>query len=229
MMKKHIDGLLHLFYPQLCQACTRPLYTGEEILCAACDHNVPFTGYHQVNDNDTVRRLAGRFPFIYATSLAYFTPGGILQELIHGLKYRGKTGIGLYLGKAIGTAIAQQSWKLHGIIPVPVHRAKERQRGYNQSDYLAEGAAKILDIPVWKQCLIRTKDTKTQTGKGREERLKNMAGAFRVQDAGELEHKHVLLIDDVLTTGATIEACAQALNSIPFLSLSIATAGIAID
>ncbi len=198
---------------------------------------VPETSYHHIVDNESVLRFAGRIPFVNATSLAYFTEDGLLQHLLHGLKYKGKKEIGSYLGRRLAGSILknkpaemQENWisSVDMIIPVPLHPAKLAKRGYNQSLLIAEGMADILKIPVADNILIRVKDTESQTRKSRAERVNNMADAFSLRNKGLLTNKHVLLCDDVLTTGATLEACALALLNHDSLKISLATIGIAV-
>ncbi len=224
------QGLSHLFYPRLCEGCSKPLLPEEEILCLNCNvFNLPRTAYHHIADNETAMRFAGRIPVVKATSFAYFTPNGLLQHLLHKLKYEGKKEIGTYLGKQLGYDLLQLNWAegIDYIVPIPLHKDKEADRGYNQSLLIAEGMGEVLNIPVAAQLVTRTRNTESQTQKTRTERLENMNGAFTMSNPTGFEGKHLLIIDDVLTTGATIEACALALLTIPGVKLSIATVGIA--
>ena len=223
-------GLIHLFYPTLCEGCKKPLVQGEEVLCIDCGSQIPRTDYHEIPDNDTSMRFAGRIPFHYATSLAWFTPDGLLQHLMHGLKYKRKKEIGTYLGHILGNELGQTNWikKVDMIIPVPLHPKKQAARGYNQSSIIAHAMGKALHIPVDEKILVRKKHTESQTKKTREERVKNMAGAFELDLQLPMKNKHVLLVDDVLTTGATMEACGQILVGIEGVKLSFATIGIAV-
>jgi ComF family protein len=190
---------------------------------------LPRTDYHLMPENDTVLRLAGRVPFTHATSFAYFINDGLLQHLLHGLKYLNKKENGAYLGKQFAYDLQQTDWirTVDVIIPVPLHAKKEAVRGYNQSVLIGEGMCNILHIPVNNKVLKRVRHTESQTQKSRAERLENMKDAFVVKDAAAIKDKHVLLIDDVLTTGATLEACALALLKVQDTRVSIATIGIA--
>jgi ComF family protein len=222
-------GFSHLFYPHLCEGCSKPLLAEEEVLCLDCNiYNLPRTAYHHIAENETAMRFAGRLPFIKATSLAYFTPDGLLQHLLHRLKYEDRKEIGVFLGKQLGYDLKQVGWTdgIDTIIPVPLHPRKMSARGYNQSELIANGMSKVLDIPVIADVLIRTLDTESQTQKSRIERLENMQNAFALV-ANSLKNKHVLLVDDVLTTGATLEACAYEILKTEGAKLSIATIGIA--
>ena len=225
------ESLAHLFYPRLCAGCNKPLLTGEDVLCTGCTLEIPETNYHHVADNETAVRLAGRIPFVHATSLAYFTNDSLIQHLVHGLKYQDRQGYGLYLGRLLGMRLRATNWwqELDMIVPVPLHKAKEARRGYNQSLLIAEGMGEVMGIPAPGRVLVRTRDTESQTNKTRAERLKNMERAFGVNDPARLRGKHLLLCDDVLTTGATLEACALALMQAESIKISIATIGIAVS
>src|SRR6185312_5058207 len=155
--------------------------------------------------------------FFYATSFAYFTSEGLLQHLLHGLKYTNKKQTGIYLGKQLAYDLQQTNWisEIDAIIPIPLHNKKEAIRGYNQSELIAEGIGNVLNIPVLNNALLRKRHTDSQTKKSREERLMNMKDAFEVTSSHLLKNKHILLVDDVLTTGATIESAALALLSMP--------------
>lgn len=224
------QGLSHMFYPRLCEGCSKPLLAEEEVLCLNCSiYNLPRTAYHHIPENETFMRFAGRVKLQRATSLAYFTPDGLLQHLLHGLKYDGKRETGSYLGRQLAYDMQQTGWNkgIDAIVPVPLHPQKEAERGFNQSVIIAEGMEDVLKIPVQADIVSRTRFTETQTQKTREERMVNMQGAFEVKNRDRVMGKHILLIDDVLTTGATLEACAQAFSGIEGVRLSIATIGIA--
>lgn len=221
-------GLLHLFYPDLCYGCNKPLLAGEDVLCLNCGSQLPVTHYHHISDNETALRFAGRFPFAHATSYAHFTNDGLLQHLLHGLKYKHRKDIGHYLGSQFAAELQQTSWigQIDAIVPVPLHHRKEAVRGYNQSLILAYGMQTILKKPVL-EVLRRVRHTQSQTRKTRSERIANMNSAFAADKKKFNDARHILLLDDVLTTGATLEACAHTLLHIPDVTVSIATIGIA--
>ena len=224
-------SILHLFYPRLCEGCSKPLVTGEEILCLACSQEIPETNYHLIEDNEAAMRFAGRIPYIKVTSYAYFTHEGLLQHLLHRLKYQDRKDIGLYLGRKFGSTLRSSGWAdgIDMVLPVPLHKAKEANRGYNQSRLIAGGMSEKLGIPVYDDILYRVRDTASQTNKTRSERISNMKEAFRVDDKNRIRGKHILLCDDVLTTGATLEACALALMAEESTKISVATIGIAVS
>jgi len=237
-LKELGHGVTHLFYPRLCEGCAKPLLVAENVLCITCSLELPETDYPSLTDNETCLRFAGRVPFTYATSYAYFTNDGLLQHLLHGLKYKNKKEIGYYLGKKLGTSLQQilsnvkndpQHPPIDLVIPVPLHKTKKASRGYNQSMLLADGISHILNIPAADDLLLRTRKTESQTNKTRAERVNNMADAFALKAGLKLTGKHILLCDDVLTTGATLEACARALLLDHTVKISLATVGIAIS
>jgi len=229
LLQKIGRNMAHLLYPHLCEGCRRPLLEQEQVLCLYCVQELPRTGYHHIPDNETAIRFAGRIPFVHATSMAYFTTDGLLQHLLHALKYKGRKDIGYFLGQQLGydlqaAGIAQTT---DLIVPVPLHKKKEAERGYNQSYYIAKGIGAVLGVPVDAMLLQRTRHTESQTLKSREERVQNVSDAFAC--TAPTNAKHILLCDDVLTTGATLEACAIALSHKNGVQVSLATIGIAID
>lgn len=229
--KAILKGFSGLFFPDLCHGCNRPLVAGEQVVCLECDAALPETNYHNRPDNEAVMRFAGRFPFEHATSLAFFFADGLLQHLLHGLKYNGQEAVGDYLGRRLATALADAGWgsDIDLVIPVPLHPKKKALRGYNQSYVIGKALGARLNIGVSDDVLQRVRNTDSQTKKTREERLANMKDAFTVGDREQIAGKHILIVDDVLTTGATIEACALALKGAAPLKISIATIGIAMS
>lgn len=221
------QGLIHLFYPRLCEGCRKPLHHQEDTICIGCQTNIAYTHFHHLKNNETSNRLSGRIPFLHATSLAYFADQGLLQHLIHSMKYKDKQNVGLFLGRELGKCIRQESWDIDAIIPVPLHKKKELKRGYNQSNLIAHGIGDVIQVPVISNALIRTRYTESQTEKTREQRIENVHQAFSLTSPSIVASKHLLLIDDVLTTGATVEACASTLLNASEVTVSIATVGLA--
>jgi ComF family protein len=206
-----------------------PLLEGEKVVCLGCALELPLTDFHQAANNDATARLAGRFRFERATAHLHFAEDSLTQHLIHLLKYGRRAGIGIALGEAFGEALREAGWMkgIDVIAPVPLHPKKEAARGFNQSSLLVEGMSGATGVPSEVRALRRIRYTESQTHKTRAERIENVAGAFVVRRPGKLEGRHVLLVDDVLTTGATIEACAQAVLAVPGTRISVATLAIA--
>jgi ComF family protein len=229
LLQSIYHGLSHLFFPRLCEGCSSPLQTDEQVLCLQCLAQLPRTNSHHIADNPAALRLAGRFPFQHATTFAYFTAEGLLQVLLHGLKYHNKKEIGLFLGRQLGYDLQHSTWpqEIDLIIPVPLHEKKQAARGFNQSALIARGLGEVLQKPVDEYVLCRSRHTQSQTKKNRAERILNVEGAFSLQN--DLTGKHLLLIDDVLTTGSTIEACATCLLAKGNNKVSVATIAIASD
>lgn len=222
-------GLLHLLFPRLCAGCQQPLLPEEVLLCLGCQQELPRCGFHEDRSNAAALRLAGRFPFEHATSFAHFVQDGLLQYLLHRLKYQGQKSIGRLLGQLFAWELASVSWvaSVDVIIPVPLHPRKERLRGYNQAALLSSSMARELNKKDGTSLLQRIRFTDSQTKKSREERTANVAGAFAVTHPEKVAGKHLLLVDDVLTTGATLEAAATSLLQVADVRVSIGTLALA--
>ncbi len=202
-----------LFYPNCCPGCGRALLKGEKVICSACLVSMPQTDFHLHEWNQLARRLYGRFPVSNALAFLKFTKNGRIQHLLHSLKYRNQPEIGLALGTLYGGKLAEAGFKgrFDVIIPVPLHPTRLRKRGYNQSQKFAEGLSSILEVPVDNNALYRRLKTSTQTRKSKLERWENVSDVFGFRTDAPAPHRHVLLADDVITTGATVEACATTL------------------
>ncbi len=214
-----------LFYPNLCTGCGQPLLRGESVICALCRFHLPKTYFHNDPDNPLARAFWGRVMLEAAASYVYFQKGGIIQQLLHQLKYKNRPEIAVQLGMCYGAELnlADHFRDCGLIIPVPLHPAKQRKRGYNQSLVFAEGLAMRMKARPETRCLYRRVDSKTQTRKARYDRWENVENIFAVKNPERLRDMHILLVDDVVTTGATLEACAQALLEIPGIKVSVAT------
>ncbi|MBX2878164.1 MAG: ComF family protein [Saprospiraceae bacterium] len=227
-----LEGLEHcfsLFYPQLCLVCERKKPARGEILCFTCQHKLPKTDFHLDPDNALMERFWGRLPLQAAASLFYFIKGGRTQQLIHQLKYNNKPAVGRQLGQSYGSLLKDSPLfqEIDCIIPVPLHRRKQHLRGYNQSETFAQGLSTSMGKPYYSHTLERRNFTQTQTRKSRIERMNNVQEAFQLKTGKALRGKHVLLVDDVITTGATLEACGMQLLTVKDLTLSLATIGFA--
>lgn len=216
---------LNLFFPNLCQACGKPLVTHESILCISCLFKLPRTNFYMHENNPISRIFWGRADIHAATSFLFFNKGGHVQNLIHQFKYDGKINTGKYMGELLGSELMKSTLfnNIDIIIPVPLHKKKLYKRGFNQSEIIANGISNMMSIPVVTNLLHRLEHTDTQTKKARYTRWENVKGKFGVTNYDGLAGKHLLLIDDVLTTGATLESCAQALLTVPQSTVSIAT------
>ena len=223
-----LNDLINLFFPSTCRACSHPLVQGEAWLCTYCAYELPQTHDHLVLDNLVAQRLYGRLPVRQATAFCQFRKGSRIQKLLHALKYDHQPKLGVALGKRYGALLRQAPWlqAVELIVPVPLHAARMRQRGYNQSACIAAGLAASLAIPWSDRCLYRTINTATQTKKDRLSRFRNVEKAFSATPQS-VQGKHVLLVDDVVTTGATLEACGAALFTAGVREMSVAALAVA--
>jgi ComF family protein len=228
-MKKLWNGLIHLLYPRLCACCNDTLQLGETAICISCLYEMPRTRFHDMDNNPVSQLFWGKFKFEQASALFFYNKGNQYQNLIHSLKYRGQTNIGSFLGAELGQELKNSKYfkNIDYVIPVPLHKKRLKERGYNQSSFIAEGLATSLNTKTDSQNLKRKKYTSTQTKKSKFERWLNMESVFELENTQLFENKHILLIDDIITTGSTIESCALALQKVKGLKLSIACLGIA--
>jgi len=219
------DDLISLFYPRLCAGCGIPLVKGEELLCLNCLADLPRTNYHLDQENPVFQIFIGRVNITLATAFCRFDKGGRLQHILHQLKYKGNCEVGHRMGILFGYDLIQNPLyqDIDVIIPVPLHPLKERKRGYNQSVEICKGLSESMQKPLITQNLVREVHSDSQTRKGRFERWENVSGIFSVKNATPLIGKHLLIVDDVVTTGATLEACCEPLLKIKGVKVSIAT------
>lgn len=219
---------LNLLYPRLCYSCESVLKSNEDILCTACLHKLPIADHHLQQDNPVEKIFYGRIPVENATALLLFEKKGMVQKLIHNLKYRGHEEIGPFLGAWLGNELKElPAWQdITVVVPVPLHRKKLRIRGYNQVAGFGREIAKALRVPYRDDLLLKVSATQTQTLKKRLARWGSIDETFILNDPAALEQAHVLLVDDLVTTGATLEACAHKLLKIPGLRISIATMAV---
>lgn len=231
LLKEYTTDFYRLFYPQLCGACDVPLAKGEEHLCFNCRLELPFTNFETIKDNPVEKIFYGRVDINFATSLLYFSKGEKVQNIMHNIKYNEQKELAVFIGRIFGERLQNNSYlkDVTTILPVPLHPQKHHLRGYNQSELFAEGMNEILNLELSTDILTRDIHTETQTKKTRIERWENVEKAFVIKKSKTLEHKHILLIDDVLTTGATLEACAQTLLKNNHCKVSVATVAFAIS
>jgi len=222
------ESLLGLFYPRLCPACAEVLYGNENILCLKCMSEFPRTGFHLDPENDMARLFWGRVMINHAAAFYYYQKGSRFQNLIHELKYYHQQQLGISLGRWFGAELKDTSFCRADLIhPVPLHTVKLKKRGYNQSEQIALGLSESLGIPLETNLIERVVNTDTQTRKTKYERWSNVEGIFRVQKPEKLKNRHVLLVDDVVTTGSTIEACAVPVLALEGTVISALTLGYA--
>ena len=224
-LSNFFQNLLSFFYPRLCLACGNAMYRHEEIICLECELHLPETGYHQQAENPLHQIFLGRVRIECVASLFFYRKGGGVQQLLYALKYKGKSEVGAHFGEYYGKLLKQSELfqKIDMIIPVPLHPKKLKKRGYNQSEIIAEGLSRGMGVPYYAQTIVRQEFTETQTKKSRISRWENVKDVFAVTDPLFLQNKNIMLCDDVLTTGATIEAVAQKIISIEGVKLWVIT------
>ena len=221
---------LNLFYPGICHICENILINNERVICANCRHELPVTNFPLDNDNPIQKVFYGRVKLEYATSLLFFSKKGNVQKLIHELKYRGHREISEFLGLWMGALLADANLgsQIEAVIPVPLHKKKLKSRGFNQVEDFGREIARSLDVPYFDNVLLKKSFTTTQTFKARLSRWGNIEETFVIANPQHISNKHVLLVDDIITTGATLEACSKVLKEAGGVKLSIASMAIAI-
>lgn len=224
-MKNAMQALAHYFFPHLCRGCGNDLLPANSLICARCMSRLPATHFHLMPDNPVERIFYGRLPLAGAFSMFYFTQSSLVQRLLHQIKYKNHPELGRQLGIMAGESMmaSPRFQSVQALVPLPLNPVRERKRGYNQATVICEGMAKATGLPLLTGAIQRPHFTETQTRKGRIERWQNMEGRFQLTDPDALAGRHVLLVDDIVTTGATLEACGQVLLQSPGLELSLAT------
>lgn len=217
--------LKELLFPRLCVSCGNRLIEQENWICLHCLHHIPRTNFHKHRDNKVAQLFYGRVEIENATSFYYFSKGSIYQSLLHNLKYKGMKEIGQEIGKHFAIDLMQSPdfIDIDIVCPVPLHPEKEKKRGYNQSWWIALGIAQQMQKELSDKNLKRVVATETQTRKNRFERWQNVEGIFELINPEAFTGKHILLVDDVITTGSTLEACASEIISKTNAKVSIAT------
>jgi len=221
---RYISDFISLIFPRICAACGNSLWKNEEVLCRFCEYHLPETNFHHDPENPLTLLFRGRVNIETGAAYLYFNKRSKVQRIVHELKYKGRKDIGIYLGDRYGHLLkyAPRFNSADAIIPVPLHKKKYMQRGYNQSEQFAIGLSGSMNIPVSRHVLARIRANETQTKKSRFSRYQNVKEIFMVNNPGEWTGKHLLLVDDVVTTGSTLESCIIALGAIRDVRISVA-------
>lgn len=220
-----LKDIFTIFYPDICLCCKDQLTTNEQLICIDCRHDLPVTNFTDETDNIVEKIFYGRVPVEEATSLLYFLKKGKVQELMHQLKYKNQQKVGTFMGDWLGEIMlnSKRFKTIDCIIPVPLHKTKQKLRGYNQVSTFGKSLSQKLNIPFYEDILLKTSATKTQTKKLRLDRWKNSEHQFTLQKTNTFKNNHILLIDDIITTGATLEACINAFETYKNIKISVAT------
>ena len=218
-----MQGFVHLLLPRNCACCGSDILAAGNGICARCLTELPRTGFLNCPGNAVEKIFWGRLEVTHAAAASYFTKQSIVQQVLHDIKYRSGEKAGLQLGRWMGHLLKECDWfnEIDCLLPMPLHKKRRQERGYNQCDLLCEGISSVTAIRQIPDLLIRREATSSQTKQHRSERWNNMQGVFEVTGWDLLQNRHVLLVDDVVTTGATLEAMGRELLVIPGLKLSI--------
>lgn len=229
LVKDWLSSFLSLLFPRCCIVCGRPLARGEECICAMCNIDMPRTNYHLRKDNPVEKLFWGKIPLERATSFFFYHKGSDFRQILHQLKYGGQKEIGAIMGRYMAAEFSSSGFfeGIDVIVPVPLHKKKQRIRGYNQSEWIARGVSAVTGIVIDTESVVRRKNTETQTHKSIFERWENVDGIFELRHPESLVGKHVLIVDDVLTTSATVAACAYSLKDVEGVRISILTLAVA--
>lgn len=224
---KIINDINSILLPSVCFGCNVQLSRGEHLLCTVCRHDLPLTDYNFTDENPVDRMFYGRVPIEKAVSFLLFSDIGIVKNMLHYLKYKNQEVVGEFIGDWFGHQIAKRNdLEVDLVVPVPLHYKKQRKRGYNQVDVFGKRLAQHLNTDFRDDILIKSRNTRTQTKKNRFDRWMNNQGIFALKEHPHPTEKRVLLVDDVITTGATIEACAKTLLQLPEVKLYVATMAV---
>ncbi|WP_405371196.1 ComF family protein [Phocaeicola sp.] len=214
------------FFPRFCVTCGRPLLAGEKALCVSCISGLPYTGLGNTSGNEMERCFWGRFPVERATSLFFYKKDGHVAQILYGMKYKGRKKLCLQMGRLIAEELKPAGFfdGVDYLLPVPLHPSRKKRRGYNQSELLAQGISMYTHIPLCAEAVCRIHNNESQTHKSGFERWQNVSQLFRATGAAQsLSHTHVMIVDDVLTTGATLISCADALAQVEGIRISVVT------
>ena len=228
-IKDIFNSFLDILFPRICPVCNNVLLSHEKHICTKCHIDIPRTRYHMQDFNAMEQLFAGKTPIEKAVGYFFYEKGNPYSNILHDIKYRNKPQLGQHVAKLFAQElISQDIFKdIDCIIPVPLHHRKKTQRGYNQSEYIAKGFSEVFDIPVYNDIIVAHKSHESQTNKGIYERWLNTQNIFSAHDTQAIENKHVLIVDDVVTTGATLLSAALTIASVPGIKISLATLGVA--
>ncbi len=218
-----INDFMSLIYPRRCEACVNNLFKHETFICNRCKLNLPKSNYHQGTQNELSQTFAGRVPLEKSLCFYIFEKSGKVQRLLHAIKYQGQKELAQYLGTLYAQELLKEKVlsEIDLVIPIPLHKKKLKTRGFNQSEWFAKGLAEALEKPLNTTLVERVQETSTQTKKKKYQRWENVEGIFKLKDKVTLANKHILLVDDVITTGATIEAAWMALKDTEGIKISV--------
>lgn len=224
-LQTYINSFVHLFFPHNCIGCGTDNLNDDDLLCAKCLYQLPQTNFFQSKNNPVEKNFYGRLNIEAAASGFYFTKNSLLQKLMIELKYKNNKDVGFYLGKMLGKMLneSERFNNVDALVPLPLNAKKEKKRGYNQAKIICEGITSVFNKPILNNAVVRIYFTETQTQQDRIHRWQNMQNVFAVSNVSAIEGKHILLIDDVITTGATLEACGAAILKTPKTKLSLAS------
>lgn len=224
-----LKSIINLFFPKVCYACHNLLNDNEDTICMDCRHDLPITNFHFDNNDSVAKVLYGRAKIENGTALFRFEKKGNVQRLIHNLKYKDHEHIGFVLGNWLGGELKTlESYKnIDVVIPVPLHKNKLKKRGYNQVALFGQQVAEALNVDYLDDVLVKVTNTKSQVNKKRLARWTNSDELFTLKNIEAIDNKHILVVDDIITTGATLEACISVLNQAKNIKISIATMAIA--
>ncbi len=228
-LSNYLQGITQLIFPLQCYGCGSDLVSADEMICFECNTKLPETSFSDKAENPVEKIFYGRLPIVAATSLYFFNKDSLLQHLLHQLKYKGNQDVGIHFGKTLGRRL-KSSNRFEGIdyiTPIPLSKKRQQKRGYNQALAICTGIAESMQIPILDNLTLRQKDNETQTLKTRQERWENMQNVFHIENPSLIENKNILLIDDVVTTGATLEACGEVLLNATGVKLYIASVALA--
>ena len=229
LIRKYFNSFIHIIFPHNCANCDSDTLHQDSFLCSRCFALLPATGFFDVANNPVEKLFYGRVRVESAASGFYFNKHSIIQNLISQLKYHGNKESGIFLGNQIGKYLNESDRfnSVDVIVPVPLNILKEKKRGYNQSLIIAQGITQEFKRPILNDLILRSSNTESQTKKSRSARFQNMQNVFEINKNISMDFKHILLIDDVITTGATLESCCLVLQSINGIKISIASIAIA--